>query len=36
VVPLSDPWARRDLTLCLRDLDALPPFVRDFVEVLRR
>lgn len=35
VVPLSDPWARRDLTLCLRDLDALPPFVRDFIEVLR-
>jgi DNA-binding transcriptional LysR family regulator len=35
LVPLSDPWARRDLTLCLRDLDALPPFVRAFVEVLR-
>ncbi|GJD34413.1 LysR substrate-binding domain-containing protein [Methylobacterium aerolatum] len=36
VVPLSDPWARRDLTLCLRDLSALPPFVRDFIDVLRR
>lgn len=36
VVPLSDPWARRDLTLCLRDRDALPPFVQDFIEVLRR
>ena len=35
VVPLSDPWARRDLTLCLRDRDALPPFVQDFIEVLR-
>ncbi|MCJ2022911.1 LysR substrate-binding domain-containing protein [Methylobacterium sp. J-067] len=35
VVPLSDPWARRDLTLCLRDLDALPPFVRDLIETLR-
>jgi DNA-binding transcriptional LysR family regulator len=36
VVPLSDPWARRDLTLCLRELAALPPFVRDFIEILRR
>lgn len=36
VVPLSDSWARRDLTLCLRDRDALPPFVRDFIEVLQR
>ncbi|MBE7245417.1 MAG: LysR family transcriptional regulator [Actinomycetospora chiangmaiensis] len=35
IVPLSDPWARRDLTLCLRELAALPPFVRDFIEVLR-
>lgn len=36
VVPLSDPWARRDLTLCVRDLDALPVFVRDLIEDLRR
>jgi DNA-binding transcriptional LysR family regulator len=35
VVPLSDPWARRDLTLCLRDRDALPPFVRDLIDTLR-
>ncbi|MDP4022919.1 LysR substrate-binding domain-containing protein [Methylobacterium sp. NEAU 140] len=35
VVPLADPWARRDLTLCLRDLDGLPPFVRAFVAQLR-
>ncbi|MGC5779854.1 LysR substrate-binding domain-containing protein [Methylobacterium sp. NFXW15] len=35
VVPLSDSWARRDLTLCLRDRDALPPFVQEFIEVLR-
>lgn len=35
VVPLADPWARRDLTLCLRDLDGLPPFVRAFVAHLR-
>ncbi len=32
---LSDPWARRDLTLCLRDRDALPPFVRDLIDTLR-
>ena len=35
VVPLSDAWARRDLTLCLRDLDGLPPFMRAFVAQLR-
>lgn len=35
VVPLVDPWAVRDLTLCLRDLDALPPFAQDFVAHLR-
>ena len=35
VVPLADAWARRDLTLCLRDLDGLPPFVRAFVARLR-
>ncbi|WP_091720458.1 LysR substrate-binding domain-containing protein [Methylobacterium phyllostachyos] len=35
VVPLADAWARRDLTLCLRDLDGLPPFIRAFVAQLR-
>lgn len=35
MVPLADPWARRDLSLCLRDLDGLPPFVRAFVAQLR-
>ena len=35
VVPLADPWGRRDLSLCLRDLDGLPPFVRAFVAHLR-
>ncbi|WP_430912382.1 LysR family transcriptional regulator [Methylobacterium sp. sgz302541] len=35
VVPLTDPWTVRDLTLCLRDLSALPPFARDFVAHLR-
>ncbi|KAB1073256.1 LysR substrate-binding domain-containing protein [Methylobacterium planeticum] len=35
VVPLDDVWAVRDLTLCLRDLAALPAFARDFVAHLR-
>ncbi|WP_375463631.1 LysR substrate-binding domain-containing protein [uncultured Methylobacterium sp.] len=35
VVPLDEPWAARDLTLCLRDLGALPVFARDFVMHLR-
>ena len=35
LVPLEDPWAARDLTLCLRDLAGLPPFAQDFVAHLR-
>lgn len=35
IVPLLDPWAARDLTICLRALDALPAFARDFVAHLR-
>lgn len=35
VIPLSDSWARRDLTLCLRDFDALPPFTRALIDGLR-
>jgi DNA-binding transcriptional LysR family regulator len=35
VVPLVDIWAARDLTLCLRDLAALPAFAQDFVAHLR-
>jgi molybdate transport repressor ModE-like protein len=35
IVPLTDPWALRDLTLCLRALDALPAFAQDFVAQLR-
>jgi DNA-binding transcriptional LysR family regulator len=35
LVPLTDPWAARDLTLCLRALHALPAFARDFVAQLR-
>lgn len=35
VVPLLDPWAARDLTICVRSLDALPAFAQDFVAHLR-
>jgi DNA-binding transcriptional LysR family regulator len=35
VIGLRDPWARRDLTLCVKDLDALPAFARDLVAHLR-
>jgi DNA-binding transcriptional LysR family regulator len=34
-VELSDPWALRDLTICVRDFDALPPYARQLVEHMR-
>lgn len=34
-VQLADPWALRDLTICVRDLDALPPYARTLVDHLR-
>jgi DNA-binding transcriptional LysR family regulator len=34
-VELSDPWALRDLTICVRDLGALPPYARQLVEHMR-
>jgi molybdate transport repressor ModE-like protein len=34
-VDLVDPWAVRDLTICVRDLDALPPFARQLVQHMR-
>jgi DNA-binding transcriptional LysR family regulator len=34
-VPLSDPWARRQLTICVRRLDDLPPHARQLIEHLR-
>ena len=34
-VDLTDPWAVRDLTICVRDLDALPPYARQLVEHMR-
>ena len=34
-VDLTDPWALRDLTICIRDFDALPPYARQLVEHMR-
>ena len=34
-VDLADPWALRDLTICIRDFAALPPFARELVEHMR-
>src|SRR4029079_19149054 len=30
-VELTDPWALRDLTICVRDVAALPPYARQLV-----
>lgn len=35
VVELTDPWAVRELTICVRDVEALPPFARQLVEHMR-
>ena len=35
-VDLEDPWAARDLTLCIRSLKDLPPSARQLVEHLRK
>src|SRR5438477_118989 len=35
VVALTDPWATRDLTICIRGLSDLPPYARQLVEHLR-
>jgi DNA-binding transcriptional LysR family regulator len=34
-VDLTDPWAMRDLTVCVRDVDQLSPFARQLVEHMR-
>ena len=34
-VELTDPWAVRDLTICVRDVSALPPYARQLVEHMR-
>jgi len=35
IVPLTDPWAARDLKICVRDVKGLPPYARQLVEHLR-
>lgn len=35
-VDLTDTWALRDLTICVRDIAALSPFARQLVEHMRR
>jgi hypothetical protein len=34
-VVLTDPWAVRELTICIRSLEGLPPYARQLVEHLR-
>src|SRR3954470_23530086 len=34
-IDLSDPWALRDLTICIRDYAALPPYARQLVDHMR-
>ena len=34
-VRLTDPWALRDLHICVRDVAALPPYARQLVDHLR-
>ncbi len=34
-VDLTDAWALRELTICVRDFDALPPYARQLVDHMR-
>ena len=34
-VALTDPWALRDLSICVRDYKALPPYARQLVDHMR-
>ena len=34
-VRLTDPWALRELSICVRDIDTLPPYARQLVDHLR-
>src|SRR5205085_10463613 len=34
-VELTDPWAVRDLSICMRDYKALPPYARQLVDHMR-
>jgi DNA-binding transcriptional LysR family regulator len=35
IVELADTWAPRDLTICVRDFDALPPYAQQLVNHMR-
>ncbi len=35
IVALTDPWAVRELTICIRSFGELPPYARQLVEHLR-
>ena len=35
ILDITDTWAVRDLTICVRDFEALAPFARQLVEHLR-
>ena len=35
LVPLADPWAARELTICIRKIDELPLYARQLVQHLR-
>jgi DNA-binding transcriptional LysR family regulator len=34
IVPLSDPWSLRAMQICVRNLEALPQFARELVDLL--
>jgi hypothetical protein len=34
-VALTDAWALRELTICVRDYGALPPYARQLVDHMR-
>ena len=34
IVRLNDDWALREMQICVRQLDALPVFARDLVDLL--
>jgi hypothetical protein len=35
VVDLTNAWALRELTICVRNVEALPPYARQLVEHMR-
>lgn len=35
IVPLTDDWAQRELTICVRSVEDLAPYARDLVQSLR-